>query len=77
MNQNSTFQSGEIVHATGAAYGIGKAACEHFQRHGMAVCMVDLNMDNLPRSAVDVSAGIQIRRLELGERIYACCHSYF
>lgn len=47
--------SGRVAVVTGAASGIGFAACRHFAAHGMRVCMADVDAEELERSAAVVS----------------------
>lgn len=57
MNKESVFQSGKVALVTGAASGIGRAACRIFIERGMSVCMVDCNSENLSRATRDLLVG--------------------
>ena len=50
------FIAGNTAVVTGAALGIGRAACHRFAELGMSVCLVDLAGDDLQAAYDDVSA---------------------
>ena len=50
------FIAGRSAVVTGAALGIGRAACRRFAELGMSVCLVDLAGDDLQAAYDDVSA---------------------
>ena len=55
MSYSEVVKSGNVALVTGAASGIGKAACLQFAQAGMVVCMVDLPGDGLKAAAREVA----------------------
>ncbi|MEM1201568.1 MAG: SDR family NAD(P)-dependent oxidoreductase [Pseudomonadota bacterium] len=55
MSFTDITKPGQVALVTGAASGIGRAACRHFAASGMAVAMVDLEGDALPDAAAEVT----------------------
>ena len=49
-------KTGQVALVTGAASGIGRAACRHFAATGMAVGLVDLEGDELAGAAEEVAS---------------------
>ena len=56
MVLNDVMKTGRVAVVTGAASGIGKAACNKFAEAGMSVCLVDLPGEALESALADVSA---------------------
>ncbi len=54
------FRDGQVAVVTGAAQGIGKAACEHFAAEGMSVCLVDLPGEALEAAADAIPSALAI-----------------
>jgi len=53
---DSVFGAGRVAVVTGAASGIGLAACQRFAGMGMHVCMADINSDGLAAAKPQVEA---------------------
>jgi len=53
---NSVFSEGRVAVVTGAALGIGRAACRRFAELGMSVCLVDLPGDDLDEAVEDAKS---------------------
>jgi NAD(P)-dependent dehydrogenase (short-subunit alcohol dehydrogenase family) len=51
------FAPGRVAVVTGAALGIGRAACRHFAGLGMKLCMVDIDDAALEEARAEVIAG--------------------
>jgi NAD(P)-dependent dehydrogenase (short-subunit alcohol dehydrogenase family) len=52
----SVFSEGRVAIVTGAALGIGRAACRKFAELGMSVCLVDLPGDDLDEALDSVTS---------------------
>lgn len=55
MDRTSVLSQGNVALVTGAAMGIGKAACIHFAKIGMKVCVVDVAEDELSSAVVEIA----------------------
>ena len=55
MSFSEITKPGQVALITGAASGIGRAACLHFAASGMAIAMVDLEGDELTDAAAQVA----------------------
>lgn len=49
------FEAGNVAVVTGAALGIGRAACQRFAKQGMSVCLADLPGEDLAAAAQSVA----------------------
>ncbi len=56
MRADKIITAGNVAVVTGAASGIGRAACLHLAEHGMSVCLVDLAGEKLDAAAAEVEA---------------------
>lgn len=56
MDRTIGLSQGKVALVTGGAMGIGKAACLHFAKLGMKVCVVDLASEELDRTVVEIAS---------------------
>lgn len=55
------FAAGRVAVVTGAALGIGRAACRRFAGLGMKLCMIDIDDEALDEARAEVIAGSDLR----------------
>jgi hypothetical protein len=55
------FAQGRVAVVTGAALGIGRAACRRFASLGMKLCMVDIDDEALDEARAEVVAGSDLK----------------